>query len=69
MKEYMGDVKLMPCKKCGYLYGRRIKYGHAFSSKTTYRITCPSCSYCTKEKDTLREAIDVWNSRNIQNEI
>ena len=56
-------MKLKPCKKCGYVHGRRIDYGYAFSNKTTYRITCPKCSYCTKEKNSLQEAIDAWNCR------
>ncbi len=60
----MKNMELKPCKKCGYLHGRRINYyGHAFSNKKTYRITCPQCSYCTKEKDSLQEAIDAWNYR------
>ena len=59
----MKNMELKPCKKCGHLHGRRINYGHAFSNKITYRITCPQCSYCTKEKDTLQEAIDAWNYR------
>lgn len=58
------NIELQACKKCGYPYGRRINYGHAFNNKTTYRITCPRCSYCTKEKDTIQEAVDAWNYRN-----
>lgn len=47
-----------PCKKCGYEYGRTIHY-----YGDTYRISCPSCSYSTKEKQTLDEAIIAWNQR------
>lgn len=55
--------KLKSCKKCGYLRGRRINYGHFNSRKTTYRVSCPSCSYCTKEKGTWEEAVEAWNRR------
>ena len=39
------------CKKCGYDRGRIIPYGHFQSNQTTYRISCPKCSYCTREKE------------------
>lgn len=56
-------MELLPCKKCGYAPGRRITYGHFFGRKSTYRISCPSCSYCTKEKQTKQEAEEAWNRR------
>lgn len=64
MRVKLMDIELKSCKKCGYPHGRCINYGHAFSNKITYRISCPQCSYCTKEKDTLQEAVDAWNYRN-----
>jgi hypothetical protein len=54
---------LMPCKKCGYNNGRIVPYGHFQSNQTTYRISCPKCSYCTKEKETVEEAAEAWNRR------
>lgn len=59
----MSNFTLMPCKKCGYNRGRRIPYGHFQSDAITYRISCPKCGYCTKEKETLEEAIKAWNRR------
>lgn len=55
--------ELLPCKKCRHYPGRKIRYGHFGTTKDTYRISCPACSYCTKEKNTLKEAIDAWNFR------
>lgn len=52
------------CKKCGWNKPRLIVYGHFNSVKDTYRISCPICSYCTKEKQTREEAINAWNKRN-----
>lgn len=49
------------CKKCGYDKARIIRYGHFDGRSITYRISCPQCGYCTKEKDTLKEAEDAWN--------
>lgn len=54
---------LMPCKKCGYNHSRIIPYGHFQSNQITYRISCPKCSYCTKEKATVEEAAEAWNRR------
>ena len=51
------------CKKCGWNRPRLIVYGHFNSTADTYRITCPRCSYCTKEKQTKEEAINAWNQR------
>lgn len=59
----MDKSKLMPCKKCGYSHGRIITYGHFQNNDDTYRISCPRCSYCTKEKATVEEAIEAWNRR------
>ena len=59
----MIDPELLPCKKCGHQPGRKIRYGHFSSNKETYRISCPACGYCTKEKDTFEEAIAAWNYR------
>ena len=47
------------CKKCGWNRPRLIVYGHFNTPKDTYRITCPRCSYCTKEKQTKEEAINA----------
>lgn len=55
-------IKLLPCKKCNHR-GRVIRYGHCGSTNITYRISCPNCSYCTKEKDTEIEARFAWNFR------
>ena len=52
------------CKKCGWNRPRLIVYGHVYTPENTYRITCPRCSYCTKEKQTKEEAINAWNQRN-----
>lgn len=52
------------CKKCGWNRPRLIVYGHFNTPENTYRITCPKCSYCTKEKQTKEEAINAWNQRN-----
>ena len=52
------------CKKCGWNRPRLIVYGHFNTPENTYRITCPKCSYCTKEKQTKEEAITAWNQRN-----
>lgn len=62
----MSNSVLMPCKRYGYNHGRIIPYGHFQSDKITYRISCPKCSYCTKEKKTREEAIEAWNQRNYQ---
>lgn len=59
----MAENKLKPCKKCGYKRGRVIPYGYFQSDKITYRISCPRCGYCTKEKVLVSEAIDAWNRR------
>ena len=59
----MGKFTLMTCKKCGYNHGNIIPYGHFRSNQITYRISCPICSYCTKEKATVEEAIGAWNRR------
>jgi hypothetical protein len=59
----MDNFKLMPCKKCSYSRGRIIPYGHFQSDEITYRIACPRCSYCTKEKNTKDMAIEAWNQR------
>ena len=65
MDEY--DLKflpsLLPCKKCGHPYGRLIVYGHIDGRPYTYRITCPNCSYCTKEKEYQYQAYGAWNQR------
>lgn len=63
----MKNSTLMPCKKCGYNHGRIIPYGHFQGNQTTYRISCPRCSYCTKEKETMKEAIESWNQRAYNN--
>lgn len=55
--------ELKPCKKCGYTRGRLIPYGHFQSSQITYRVSCPKCSYCTKEKKSREEAVEAWNRR------
>ncbi len=57
----MPDLK--PCKKCNWERPRQIRYGHLQGRPDTYRITCPNCSYCTKEKTALSEAIEAWNRR------
>lgn len=54
---------LKPCKRCGYDHGSIIPYGHFQSNQTTYRISCPRCSYCTKEKETVEDAAEAWNRR------
>ena len=55
---------LLPCKKCSHSPGRVIIYGHPHTPLTfSYRISCPKCSYCTKEKETINEAIAAWNQR------
>lgn len=54
---------LLPCKKCGHIYGRLIIYGHADKSPDTYRISCPKCGYCTKEKKVITNAYAAWNQR------
>ena len=55
---------LLPCKKCGYPYGRFISYGTiSIYQKPEYRISCPNCSYCTKVKKTPEEARAAWNQR------
>lgn len=53
---------MKPCKICGSNRYRIIAYGHAFTSDTTYRVSCVDCSYCTNEKETCQEAIDIWNT-------
>ena len=62
--------ELKPCKKCGWEHPRRIRYGNFKGHPDTYRITCPNCSYCTKEKLSMSEAIEAWNRRanNVQND-
>lgn len=71
----MNDIRifkpypLMPCKKCGYDTGRIIPYGHFQSNQTTYRISCPKCGYCTKEKETVEEATEAWNKRKCNDEL
>ena len=55
------DKVINPCKRCGYDRPRLITYGHIDANRYTYRITCPNCSYCTKEKDTAEQAINAWN--------
>ena len=58
----MPDLK--PCKKCNWERPWQIRYGHLLQGRPdTYRITCPNCSYCTKEKTALSEAIEAWNRR------
>ena len=57
----MSDLK--PCKKCKWEHPREIRYGHLQGRQDTYRITCPNCSYCTKEKSSMSEAIEAWNRR------
>lgn len=54
-------AKLAPCKKCGYNLPMVIIYGHTFPNPDTYRISCPNCSYCTREKKTELEAEEAWN--------
>ena len=54
---------LLPCKKCNHSPGRIITYGHLTPRIFTYRISCPKCGYCTKEKETVDEAIVAWNQR------
>lgn len=56
-------AELKPCKKCGYGHGRVITYGHFRSAQNTYRVSCPQCSYCTKEKQSREEAVEAWNRR------
>lgn len=51
--------ELESCKKCGYTTPRIISYGF----KNIWRISCPKCSYCTKEKLTKIEAVEAWNRR------
>ena len=51
-------TELKPCR-CGYTTPRIISYGF----KNTWRISCPKCSYCTKEKLTKAEAVEAWNRR------
>lgn len=58
----MESFEFKPCKKCGYTNHRKIRYGHFEGESDTFRITCPNCSYQTKEKPTLDEARDAWNS-------
>lgn len=55
------DKVINPCKRCGYDRPRRITYGHIDVNRRAYRITCPNCSYCTKEKGTVEQAVDAWN--------
>ena len=57
----MPDLK--PCKKCNWERPRKIRYGHLQGRPDTYRITCTNCSYCTKEKSSMSEAIEAWNCR------
>ena len=55
---------ILPCKKCGNSFGRLIMYGYYNNpSLTTYRISCPKCGYCTKEKETRYDAWMAWNQR------
>ena len=62
MADMERDV-LKPCKKCGWERPRKIRYWHLQGRPATYRITCPNCSYCTKEKSSMSEAIEAWNRR------
>lgn len=56
-------IEMLSCKKCNHR-GRIIRYGHFNEpNKTTYRISCPNCSYSTKEKNTKQEALFAWNFR------
>lgn len=57
------DEQLKPCKRCGDPRGRWIPYGHFQSNQITYRISCPMCSYCTKEKKSRADAVEAWNRR------
>ena len=50
--------ELNPCKICGSEKYRIIAYG----PDITYRVSCCDCSYCTIEKNTRQEAIDIWNT-------
>lgn len=58
------EERILNCKKCGWEHSRVIPYGHLDHSVTTYRVSCPRCGYCTKEKNTREEAIGAWNQRN-----
>lgn len=49
-------TELKPCR-CGCTTPRIISYGFT----DTWRISCPKCSYCTKEKLTKTEAVKAWN--------
>ena len=55
--------ELKPCKKCGWEHPREIRYGHLQGRPDTYRTTCPNCSYCTKEKLSMSEAVEAWHRR------
>jgi len=57
-------MERLPCKKCGDGKGRVQIYAHFGEEHKTYRVTCPMCSYSTKEKSTLDEAEKAWNQRN-----
>lgn len=54
--------QIKPCKKCGYVHARHIRYKHAGFGHYTHRISCPFCGYCTNEKDSLEEACNAWNT-------
>ena len=58
------EERILNCKKCGWEHFRVTPYGHLDHNITTYRVSCPRCGYCTKEKDTREEAIGAWNQRN-----
>lgn len=58
----IGDYTYKPCKKCGNEIPNRIRYGHFGGGPDTFRCTCSDCGYQTKEKPTLQEAVDAWNS-------
>ena len=51
-------TEYMSCKKCNGTRHRLIRYAHG-----GFRISCPLCGYCTKIKDTTKDAIEAWNAR------
>ena len=55
---------LLPCKRCGYPYGRFNVYGTtSIRPLPKYSVSCPGCSYRTKIKNTQQEAYAAWNQR------